>query len=52
MALLGPSDGNKYSGTADCSGIFCNTVLAGWLSGAQHTLISEMKKKRYLFKIG
>jgi hypothetical protein len=50
--LLGPSNGNEYSGTADCSGAFCNTELAGGLRGAQHTLMSEMKKKRYLLKMG
>ena len=52
MALLGLSNGEGYSGTSDCSGVFCNTELAGLLRGVQHSLMSEMKKKRYLFMIG
>jgi hypothetical protein len=52
MALLGLSNGNEYSGTADCSGGLCNAELAGLLRGVQHCLMSEMKRKRYLFMIG
>jgi len=51
VTLLGPSNGNEYSSTDDCSGVFRNTELAGLLRGVQHSLMSEIKKKRYLFKI-
>jgi len=40
VALLGPSNGNEYSGTADCSGVFCNTELAGFFT-LSATLLDE-----------
>lgn len=49
MALLGLSNGNEYSDTADCSGVVCNTELAGLLHGAQHSLMSEIKKKKDIY---
>ena len=51
MALLGPSNGNEYSGTDNCSEVFCNTELAGFLRGVQHSLMGEMKKNIYLFNL-
>lgn len=45
MTLLGPSNGNEHSATVECTGVFCNTELAGLLRGVQHSLKSEMKKK-------